>query len=71
MQCLASVFDEAGYTFHRGEECASGPLGGDAQISAQIIMQNIGAIIFFEVTAGKFTQTHREVLLGSAQRALP
>lgn len=29
-----------------GRECSSGPLGGDAQIAAQIVGEVIGAVIF-------------------------
>lgn len=30
-----------------GPTCSSGPLGGDAQVAAQLCLEDLGAVIFF------------------------
>ena len=43
---VAVVKDVLGSDCKIGRECSSGPLGGDAQIAAQIVGEVIGAVIF-------------------------
>ena len=44
MAMLRSVLGEDA---HFGPACASGPLGGDAQVGAQLCLGDIGGVIFF------------------------
>lgn len=44
MKMLRSVLGEDA---HFGPSCASGPLGGDAQVGAQLCLSDIGGVIFF------------------------
>ena len=47
MRMLGEVFgDDPGVQF--GPTCSSGPLGGDAQVAAQMVLESIGGLIFFE-----------------------
>lgn len=52
MGMVRSVRDECcpenDVEFFEGPECTSGPLGGDIQISMQLVCEKIGAIIFFQ-----------------------
>eukprot|EP00308_Calcidiscus_leptoporus_P021545 CAMPEP_0119359706 /NCGR_PEP_ID=MMETSP1334-20130426/7523_1 /TAXON_ID=127549 /ORGANISM="Calcidiscus leptoporus, Strain RCC1130" /LENGTH=623 /DNA_ID=CAMNT_0007374425 /DNA_START=15 /DNA_END=1886 /DNA_ORIENTATION=+ len=44
MAMLRSVLGEGA---HFGPACASGPLGGDAQVGSQLVLEGIGGVVFF------------------------
>jgi len=47
MSMCKAIFGEHDPDVEYGVSCCSGPLGGDAQIAAQMVMEDIGGIIFF------------------------
>ena len=47
MSMCKAIFGEHDPDVEYGASCCSGPLGGDAQIAAQMVMEDIGGIIFF------------------------
>ena len=47
MKMLKSVFGENDPTVVYGPTCSSGPLGGDAQVAAQMVLEDLGGLIFF------------------------
>jgi len=47
MTMLKTVFGEDNPDVFYGPTCSSGPLGGDAQVCAQLCLEDIGGIFFF------------------------